>query len=108
MQIADLRCIQVSKGGIKYELMLSLQSTLDSNQAKSKFLNRTTLTSDLDRNRKAVECRSCNLNAKLMRPRTSCGGDMKKKQVKNSKAQKIKNIKNTEPHDKILAMAADM
>ncbi|GFX94303.1 hypothetical protein TNCV_4293481 [Trichonephila clavipes] len=79
MQIADLRCIQVNKGGMKYELLLSFQSALDSNQVKSKCPNRTASMCDLDQNKEAMETRSSDSKVKLIRPRTSCAVDMKKK-----------------------------
>ncbi|GFR06436.1 hypothetical protein TNCT_136331 [Trichonephila clavata] len=108
MQIADLRCIQVNKGGMKYELMLSFQSTLDSNQVKSKCPNRTASMCDLDRNKEAMEIRSSESKVKLMRPRTSCGVDVKKKVVRNSKALEMKNTKSVAPNDKIFTMATQM
>ncbi|GFY51035.1 hypothetical protein TNIN_442071 [Trichonephila inaurata madagascariensis] len=108
MQIADLRCIQVNKGGMKYELLLSFQSALDSNQAKSKCPNRTASMCDLDRNKEAMETRPSDSKVKLMRPRTSCGADVKKKVVRNSKALEIKNTRSMAPNDKIFAMAAQM
>ncbi|GFV30471.1 hypothetical protein TNCV_968581 [Trichonephila clavipes] len=91
---------------MKYELLLSFQSALDSNQVKSKCPNRTASMCDLDRN-KAMETRSSDSKVKLIRlDFLRCRHE--KKVVRNSKALEIKNTKSVAPNDKIFAMAAQM
>ncbi|GBN19646.1 hypothetical protein AVEN_200861-1, partial [Araneus ventricosus] len=55
MKISDLRCIQVTKGGLKYELMLAAQSTKTSSSCNSMHPKATASASELGKRRHFLE-----------------------------------------------------
>ncbi|KAF8768193.1 hypothetical protein HNY73_021039 [Argiope bruennichi] len=77
MQMAELRCIQVAKGGIKYELMLSLQSSESSSSFSSSYPKTISSTSELGKRKHHLESKSSESNMEASKHRNLGSGDMK-------------------------------